>query len=166
MKKRTGILVAGLLAIGLVGGIFAQTDTDNHDVDVVIADITLIDVSDATVTLNLTTTVAGQDLQSDSDNSATLSFSHNQSTNQEITAVASLNSGDPSDITLTVDVNSEGAKTLVNGGSIQAAQVVRDNFAAGAYSGEMVEYSAGATLAGSTPGTRSYQILYTIQDDA
>jgi len=104
-------------------------------------------------------------LGTDTDNTESLSFSHNQSTDQIITAVASAVDVSTNDVTLTLDLqNGDGQVTLINGGTIQAAQTLRDNIGAGAYDSQTLTYGASATLAGSVPYTNIWQITFTMQD--
>ena len=165
MKKMTGILVASLLVIGLTSGVMAQV-SDNHNVQVTIDDIALIDASAGPVVLTLTTATAGQDLGTDQDALSTLSFSHNQSTNQIITAVASeFDVTANQDVTLQLTLqNGDGQVNLITNGTIQAAQTLRDNIARGAYNAQTLTYDASATLSGSEPYTNIWQITFTMQD--
>ena len=165
MKKMTGIFVVSLLVLGLTSGIVAQV-SDNHNVQVVIDDIALIDASAGPITLTLTTATAGQDLGTDQDASGTLSFSHNQSTQQIITAVASeVDVTANQDVTLQLTLqNGDGQVNLITSGTIQAAQTLRDNIARGAYDAQTLTYDASASLSGSDPYTNIWQITFTMQD--
>ncbi len=164
MKKMTGILVASLLVMGLTGVLMAQSD--DHNVQVTIADIALIDASAGPITLTLTTGTAGEDLQADQDASGTLSFSHNQSTQQIITAEASaVDVTANQNVTLQLTLqNGDGQVNLITTGTIQAAQTLRDNIARGAYDAQTLTYDASATLSGSDPYTNVWQITFTMSD--
>ncbi len=162
MKKWTGILVAGILVLGLAGGAFAA---DNHNVEVAIADIALIDASAGPVQMTLTTAVAGTDLGTDSDNGESLSFSHNQGTAQIITAVAEEVDVSTNDITLTLELTGgDGEVDIITVGVIQDAQILRDNVARGAYDAQGLTYGASASLSGSVPYTNIWKITFTMTD--
>jgi len=164
MKKITGILIAGLFVLGLTSGVMAQSD--NHNVEVTIDDIALIDASAGPITLTLTTATAGQDLGTDQDVSGTLSFSHNQATQQIITAVATeVDVNATQDVTLQLTLqNGDGQVNLITSGAIQGAKTLRDNIARGAYDVQTLTYDASATLSGSVPYTNIWQITFTMQD--
>lgn len=163
MKKWTGFLIAGILVLGFSG--LAMAQSDNHNVEVTIDDIALIDASAGPVQLTLTAAGAGSDLGTDSDNGESLSFSHNQSTQQIITAVASEVDVSTNDVTLTLELqNGDGQVTIIDGGVVQSAQTLRDNIARGAFSSQTLTYEASATLSGSVPYTNIWQITFTMQD--
>jgi hypothetical protein len=163
MKKWTGFLIVGVLVLGFSGMAMAQSD--NHNVEVTIDDIALIDASAGPVQMTLTAAGAGSDLGTDSDSDESLSFSHNQSTQQIITAVASEVDVSTNDVTLTIELASgAGQQTIVDGGVVQSAQTLRDNIAGGAYSAQQLTYGASATLSGSVPYTNVWQITFTMQD--
>ena len=161
MKKWTEMLVAGILVLGLAGGAFAA---DNHNVEVAIADIALIDASAGPVQMTLTTAVAGTDLGVDSDNGQSLSFSHNQD-DQIITAVATEVDVSTNDITLTLELTGgAGSVNIIAGGIIQSAQTLRDNVVRGAYDAQGLTYGASASLSGSVPYTNIWKITFTMTD--
>ncbi|MCJ7813225.1 hypothetical protein MUP95_07925 [bacterium] len=164
MKKITGILIAGLFVLGLTGAVMAQNN--NHNVEVTIDDIALIDASVGPITLTLTTATAGENLGADQDASGTLSFSHNQATQQVITAVATeVDVNATQDVTLQLTLqNGDGQVNLITSGAIQGAKTLRDNIARGAYDVQTLTYDASATLSGSVPYTNIWQITFTMQD--
>jgi len=159
MKKWMCVLVACMV---VAGGAFAQSD--NHTVTVVIDDIQLIEVTGAP-TLTLTTATAGSDLTADTDNSSLLSYSHNQATTQTITVGAVEADVSTNDITLTIDLDGGGDITIVSGGTVSGTTDLEAGIARGAYSNEVLDYGASATLAGSVPYSNQYTVTYTIEDD-
>ena len=159
MKKLMCVLVA---CIFVVGGVFAQSD--NHTVTVVIDDIQLIDVT-GSPSITLTTATAGTDLTANNDNTSRLGYSHNQAITQTITVGAVEADVSTNDITLTVDLDGGGDITIVSGGTVQATTDLETGIARGAYSNEVLDYGASATLAGSVPYSNQYTVTYTIEDD-
>jgi hypothetical protein len=116
MRKILGIFLAGVMIVGAGGTALAATDTST--VNVTVAAIDVLQVTDGgTISLNQ---VSGNDITGDPDNTATLSYTHNFSTNRMITAQV-LEGGMPAgtqDISLTVAVTGgAGEVTIVSGGT-------------------------------------------------
>jgi hypothetical protein len=63
MKRLTGIFVAGLVVFGLAGIVFAQTDSDNHDVYITVNAIAKLAISggDAAIAVDDVGITAGED---------------------------------------------------------------------------------------------------------
>lgn len=165
MKKMTGILMASLLVIGLTGVVMAQSD--NHDVDITVSSIALLDISGGDAAITLTTGTAGTDLQSAQDlTTADVAYSHNQASNQEIIATAAADGGNGSnDITLQVNFDGGGWATIVNAGVDQSDIEVINALGRG-YDTVDLGYQASATLANTQTGVYSWTVTLTMQDDS
>jgi hypothetical protein len=164
MKKTLFILV---LVLGAAGLMFAQT-SDNHTVQVTAQGVQKIDVSNATVSFTMDAAVGDDYVMPAADATSTLSWSHNQGTNQEITVAAVKNVANPTNnITLQATYAGTGGATvtIVNAGT-DASGVIKDNFGKGHEKNLGLSYEVmSATLAGTPAGAYSWTVTYTIQNN-
>ena len=166
MKKVLVVLLAGVMVLGFGSMLMAATATSN--IQVTVSAIDALTVTDGgTITLN---TIAGSNLTGTPDATARLSYTHNSSTNKQITAQV-LTGGMPAgtqDITLTVavtDALATGTKTLVTAGTANGtAQQVMNNIPKGAISSDVVTYGAQCTVAGTNAGSYTFTVTYTSLD--
>jgi hypothetical protein len=166
MRKILGIFLAGVMIVGAGGTALAATDTST--VNVTVAAIDVLQVTDGgTISLNQ---VSGNDITGDPDNTATLSYTHNFSTNRMITAQV-LEGGMPAgtqDISLTVAVTGgAGEVTLVSGGTRNMNPLaVWNNIPRGAISNAAVTYAAAATASGTEAGSYTFTVTFTSTDQS
>jgi hypothetical protein len=151
-----GILI--LLSCPLWAG-----NTDNHDLTVTISAINEIDVS-GNLSITIDTATAGQQPNSETDSTSTLSYTTNSATDKKITAQYSVVGGDTGiTIEATADSasgTSQGQQTVISAGAVD---LIRD-LTQCADAAQQLEYEVTATV-DATVGNHVFTITYTLTDE-
>lgn len=162
LNLRKSLLVLGTLALLAPA---AQAATDDDVVTVTVNAIDLLQVP-ATAGLTLTTATPGATdyTQGTLTQANGFLFSHNKSTDMQITATAVADGGNAAnDITLTVAIEGQGAETVVTAGSDEANVQLWDDIAADGYTLDL-DWTADGTLANTFQGSYQWTVTFTSAD--
>ncbi len=156
MKKLTMVLAIGAMSILLVGSAYAQpTDVVTQTFSLEVASIYKIDVSGDPADMTITDAVPGSDPTPVTDATTTYDITHNDADGAKITA--SLLPVLADGYTLTINLDGNGAVDIS-----KTTEDAVSSVAAGASSGNTIEYEFSATAAAGPLASVSETVTLTV----